>query len=147
MLFFLDRFANTFGENKTLGEEFLTSVSKLMISRTEKCNMTRAACIACNLVSDKVVEGISKLITKNDVDRLRSQAKKTQTMEVESMLTTAWSMATKTLGNDLITEEQFDSIIGMFMVRAILHVSDRSKFGPEGRTFRELKDIKNQFSS
>ena len=145
-LFFLDRFAKTLGENKTLGEEFLTSVSKLMVSKTDKCNMTQAACIACNLVSDKVVDGISKLITKNDVDRLKSQPKKAETMEVERMLTTAWSMVTKTLENHLINEEDFDSVIGMFMVRVILHVSDKAKFGPEGRTFKNLREIKNQFS-
>ena len=70
VLFFIDRFAKSFGENKVLGQEFVESVAGLQLSKVNTCNFIRTALIVTALIAEKVVDGVAKLLTKSDVDRL-----------------------------------------------------------------------------
>ena len=74
LLHFLDRFSNDFGENKALGEEFVTAVVGIDISVTDKVPCIRAALVVTNRVAKKVVDDIARLLTKSDIERLKSKA-------------------------------------------------------------------------
>ena len=68
---FMDRFGKRFGEDKVLGEEFVCSLVDLVFSKTEKVVAVRIGMILCDIVTDKIVDGISKCIVKTDVERMK----------------------------------------------------------------------------
>ena len=86
VLFFLDRFAKAFGENKVLGEEFVKAVAGMSVSKTDKIQFFKTALVATNLVSTKVVDGISKLITKSDVERCRVTSQIQETLSINGTI-------------------------------------------------------------
>jgi len=146
LLFFLDRFGKLYGENKTLGEEFVRSTANLVVSKTDKVNWIKAALVATNLASDKIVDGISKLIVKADVDKLRNGDRKLMALSMNGFIEHGWNLADKTLENGIISQDEFDKIFGMLMVRCITLLCDKQKVGPEkNRTWQSVDEIKNQF--
>lgn len=89
VLFFLDRFSKIYGENKLLGEEFIKSVVSLSVSKVDKLQFFKAALVATNTSSDKIVDGISKLIVKSDVDKCKSNARIPLVKEIDAAVATA----------------------------------------------------------
>ena len=122
ILFFLDRFSKMYGENKTLGEEFVKSLAAMQVSKTDKLNYVKAACVACNLVADKVVDGIAKLLVRADIDRLKTSVKKALTIKIENALAQAWTIADGLVANGTMSQEQVDDVVGKLFVRSILFV-------------------------
>ena len=73
-LHFLDRFQKAYGENKNLGMEFVTALVNLSIGKHNPITALKAAIVAANLNSDKVVDGIVKGITKSDINKFSTKA-------------------------------------------------------------------------
>ncbi len=86
VLFFLDRFAKALGENKMLGEEFVKAVAGMHVSKTDKIQFFKTALVATNLISNKIVDGISKLIVRSDVDRCKSNSKVDDTVSINATI-------------------------------------------------------------
>ena len=66
---FLNRISSTYGENKTLGEEFLTLVVDLKASDFERVAQMELALSVANLCGPKVVDKIAK--TSDADDRMK----------------------------------------------------------------------------
>ena len=141
-LHFLDRFSKVYGESKTLGQEFVAAVVALDMSKTQKCACLRAAMIATNLVSDKVVDGISKLLVKHDVESVRSVRRKELAFEADAAIMTGMSIIEAACLEGQIEQEQSDHFIGMLMVRMVLVMFDKQKLSPEGREFKDYRHVK-----
>ena len=77
---FLGRIEKAYGEDKVLGEEFVSSVQTLLVSKTAKVNYVRTALVGANLTTNKTVEGVAKLLVKSDVQRLASRDVKDDTV-------------------------------------------------------------------
>ena len=142
---FMDRFAKQFGENKALGEEFVTAIADFEFSKTEKIIHMRVSMIVTNLVAEKVVDGIARLLVKSDVDKLKSKALVEQTSANESRIRTAWTIGMNAVNSGMIGEDAFDGIIGQFMVRSILTFLGKQKMGPEKREFKDLDEVRVEF--
>ena len=68
---FLHEFALKYGATKRLGEEFINAVATVRLSSNLSGHaLGRAALLAANLVSPKVVDGVARLVSKTDVNRL-----------------------------------------------------------------------------
>ena len=48
------------------------------------------ACVSCDLVTDKIVDGIARLITKSDIERMKSNESKNKTLEAERLIEHGW---------------------------------------------------------
>ena len=101
--------------------------------------------MATNLVTDKIVDNISKMITKTDLDRMKGPIKVTA-VEVDAAIGFGWQIADTALEQGSISQEEFDDIVGKFMVRAVLYLSEKQLRGPEKREFTNLVAIKGAFA-
>ena len=145
MLMFLDRFAKNYGENLALGEEFVTALVDMEVSKVEKMVCTRVAMMACNLVSPKVQDGIAKLLTKSDVDKLKGKAVLEKALLTEQRLLYAWKLAHENVRSGYISEAQLDDIVGQFYVRSMLILLDKQKFGPEKVEYKDMDHVRTVF--
>ena len=69
---FLDHVGKSFGENKIIGREMWEAVTLIDIpSDRTKFAFTRAACIAPNLASAKVVDGFARFILPAQIEALK----------------------------------------------------------------------------
>ena len=102
--------------------------------------------VAVNLVSDKVVDGITKLLVKADVDRLKSVKMKSQSTKVDDAISTAWSIALNAFENGYINDCEFDTIMCKFMLRAVSTMLDKQKLGPkQKRNYQNVDEVKAVF--
>lgn len=146
-MFFLDRFAKSYGESKTLGEEFVGAVVGLSVSKVDKCNYIRTAIVATNLVAEKVVDGIARLIYKSDIDRLQSSSRKDAVLAADASIKMAWTLADNACQAGHISQDSFDDIVGKIMFRMVLYLVDKQKLSPEKIAFQDMADIKSKFCS
>ena len=67
----VDAFAKQYNCNARLGEDFLRSVIEVTLHPEKSMGRVRQACLATNLTSPKIVDGIARLLTSNDLLRLK----------------------------------------------------------------------------
>jgi hypothetical protein len=144
-LFFMDRFSKLYGENKSLGEEFITTLCTWSPSKIDKCIYFKVALITTNLVSDKVVDNISKLIVKTDIDRLKGAEKKKEAVHADNLIKIAWEIGDSALERGGISQDDFDEIVGQTMVRLVLITCCKQNHGPENVIFKSTEEIKQVF--
>ena len=114
-----------YGENKMFGEEFLSAVYNLNLMESVKVVHIKCACLATNLVTDKVVDGISRLLTKSDVDKLKGN--KERTIAISDMIDEAMRILDQALSDGYLSQEVSDSALAKFMVRCMLLITDKQK--------------------
>lgn len=83
---------------------------------------TRIAILACCLTSSKHADGVQKLITKSDVERLKSHTLKPKALEVEHLLSQGWDA----LALARLSKDQANIAFGRFAVRLILHLLNKT---------------------
>ena len=64
MINFLAYMSKQFGGNPILGEEFMTTIVDTQFSKTTLHPMVKLALVVANCTTDKVVDSVAKLITK-----------------------------------------------------------------------------------
>ena len=128
-----------------LGQEFVQSLVAFSLSHTHKGAYLKIAMVAANLVSEKITDGVSKLILKADVDRLKSVDKKAQSALIDSSIKEAWNLADQAVEQGHMSQDDFDDTVGKYMIRTILFACDKQKLGPEGREFESLQEVKSEF--
>ena len=102
------------------------------------------ALILCNLVSPKVVDKISKLITKTDVLYLQ---KYQDLPAVEQLLANGWKLMLKAAKDGKQTLEVGYGNFGKFAVRVMLHVLKKERLGVEARGYQSLHAIEFLFKA
>ena len=95
MLHFVSRVAKEYGEAKLLGQEFITALANFNVSTVDKVPFVRMALMCTNLVANekRVVDGISRLLNKNDLEKLRGNNKVNVTISLEKWFSSAWALA------------------------------------------------------
>ena len=143
----MDRFAKNYGANKILGEEFVSAIVDLHISDVDPLTMIRVACVLTNLISEKVVDGVAKLILKSDIEKLRIVAHKAKVIEFNAELNKGHRLATNLFALGHISQDQSDELIGKLFTRSILHRFGKEKAGPELRRYKNQDEIQSAFVS
>ena len=85
----------------------------------------RTGLLATNLVSPKVVDGIARLLVKADVERLRSKDKVPVIDKAEDTMAHRWDVAAKLVGEQHLTKEQSNPLLGRLHTRVILHITGK----------------------
>ena len=147
MVKFMDRFGKMYGTNKKLGQDFITSVVDVHFGDLDPCVYLRVACILSNLASDKQSDGVAKLLTCSDVEKLKSKANKAAAIALDKDLAKSYRLAgvLRTAGH--IDLEQSDELIGKFFTRSLLRLAGKGKQGPEGVTYESQAPIIADFVS
>lgn len=124
---YLDDFAKQFGENRRLGQEFMTAVTETTFAATRLHPFLRVALVAANLVSPKVVDGIAKLLVKTDVERLRSKDLASSIDEVEGAMAAAWAALQTAIMDKYIERESAYQLFGRLQTRFVLKMVGKAR--------------------
>jgi hypothetical protein len=138
----LDSFSKQYAENRKLGEEFLRTVTDVVFSETKRMPICRQAIIATNLISPKVVDGISKLLVKSDIQKLAGKDKLAELEEAEKDFEKAKLYLTECADVGQITTAQHDGIFGRLLVRSALHLTGKGRLGFEGKDYKDMAAVR-----
>ena len=142
MIHYLDEFAKQFGANQVLGEEFLTAVTNVTFSSASNLYPhIRTGLIATNLISSKVVDGISRLLVKSDVERLKHNQRAKIVAKAEEIMEAGWNVAMELVANGSSTADVYP-VLGRLHTRTVLHITGKAKLGVEKREFPDIDSIK-----
>ena len=98
----------------------------------------RIALLCTCLTSSKHSDGISRLISKNDIDRLKGASLKSKTQEVEDLLGKAWSAKLACS----LSEGDACTAFGRLCVRLVLHLlNKKDREQPFDGGFTEITEL------
>jgi len=144
LIYLLDQISKMFGSQLFLGEEFLTAITFLDFQDAEsRYPFLRAALWACQLHSPKHHDSISRLLSKTDVEKLKTAAVKQTVKNAEQLLKMSWDILEK-LG--WLNEKKGVGLIARFMIRVALFVCNKSGKGREQQVYETLADVHTAFS-
>ena len=106
------------GNSPTLGQD---------LSKSNLCTMLRVSMVAANLSTNRVVDGVSKLITKTDVASLKAKKFQEKLLQVEQFLAELWGMSQQSESARTIRYKSF----GKAAIRTIFALPAKEKLGRE----------------
>ena len=139
LIHWLSSFTKKFGESLALGQEFMVSVTETHISSVNSFPMVRIGMIATNLTAppSRVIDGHARLVTKSDIEKLKSKKMSDKINQVEEALEAAWQESSKS------QNENFKAF-GRMMIRSSLLLLQKEKSGREKAVYT-LDEIKSMF--
>lgn len=143
MVKYLDEFSKAFGENRRLGEEFLTVVTETSFNNssvTKRHPHIRTGLLATNLTSPKVVDGVARLLVKSDVERLKHKSQANRVDEAEETMRQGWELVAS-----LANKQQAYPALGRLHTRTILHLTAKAKSGFEKTCWSSFSAILDEF--
>ena len=124
---FLSHISKEYGNSPTLGQEFTQAITETILSKSNLCTMLRVSMVAANLSTNRVVDGVSKLITKTDVASLKAKKFQEKLLQVEQFLAELWGMSQESEAARTIRYKSF----GKAAIRTILALLAKEKLGRE----------------
>ena len=109
----------------------MTCIVDVQFSELEQMILVRIGALAVNLIAEKVVDGVAKLLVKGDVEAMKGKNKMKATLECEAMLQRAKCIAEKLYNDGAIDITQFDELFGSALTRAVLTLTGKGRIGPE----------------
>ena len=95
--------------------------------KTSMAPFLRAAVLCTQLTSPKHCDGISKLLTKSDVDKMKSVQMLAKVEEAENVLCAGWAACLM----EKASQEHSTAAFGRLCIRAVLHLASKEKHGRE----------------
>eukprot|EP00435_Cladocopium_sp_Y103_P075871 s2_g67.t1 len=108
--------------------------------KENKLPMTRAALLCTILTSKKHADGISKLVYKADLDKMKGTLKE-KTLKMESLLKQGWNQVQQSSCTSALKALCF----GKFCVRLVLHLLSKEKHSRD-QPFESVQSIVDQFA-
>ena len=137
---FLDDVAKHFHCHVNLGENFWQALSQVTFhDTTKRFPLIRVAFALTNLTSDKVEDGISRLLQKQDLVRLSTKGSADEAWRLEQMLQDGLDIADKVSSREAALQ-----IIGQFFVRISLKATKKERLGRD-TTVRSIAEIQALF--
>ena len=136
---FLDDVAKQFHCNVNLGGTFWQALSHTIFhDQTKRFPLVRVAFALTNLTSDKVEDGISRLLVKTDLTRLATKAAAAEAWELEQILQDSIDIVDK-----LSSREAALQMLGQFLVRLVLKLTKKEKVSrdPTERSVAEIQTL------
>ena len=139
---FLAGFSRDYAPNMILGQEFLQATIETVLHPTLIMPFTRVSLMAANMSSpvNKVVDGIARLVTKTDVERLKSTKLRSDVEKLEAFLNKQWT----TIKAGSHPKHVVYKVFGKLAIRAVLLTLKKEKQGSEGKEYKSLVDIELQ---
>ena len=85
---FLSHISKEYGNSPTLGQEFTQAITETILSKSNLCTMLRVSMVAANLSTNRVVDGVSKLVAS-----LKAKKFQEKLLQVEQFLAELWGMS------------------------------------------------------
>ena len=146
VVLFLQATQKLLSSSVKLGEDFWTAITKVDFrSKTSTYPMIRTALICCNCSSPSgtIVDGVSKLILRGDVEKLKSPSLRASLDRSENLLRTAFDIFQR--ADPTFVDKENLKLLARFFIRAGLWLCKKSGKGTETRTFESLDEIHEAF--
>ena len=134
---FLESYSSQYGCSLVIGEEFMSAVGTTY-------PFLRAACLAAQPTSPKSSDGISRLLTKSDVEKLKGKDMKQIVELAEKTLAMGWNIVSNAAAQGLAAVV-CNGCFGKFITTVILHILGKEKYGREPKGFESLDVINQMF--
>ncbi len=140
----LETISKAGGITVSIGQEYLTFLCQLDFKdKASTFPFLRCACLAVNLTSPKVLDGIGKLAVKTDLAALKAPALREVLVTAEGVLQTAWDTLEKAGSHQ--TQKGMVAM-GRLMVRTALFLMKKQGKGREQVEFGSLREIGEAFA-
>ena len=142
LLHFLANFSKLFNATLLIGSELMSTLATLDF-RQATCifPMTRVACWACMLTSPRTQDGFSRILTVNDLQKLKAPGMIEQVIEAETMLQDAWKVQQDLLSGQRHHSAHLTKCFGRLAVRVCLFLTNKPKAGHESKHWPSLQAI------
>ena len=135
ILKYLASFSKHHGESKALGETFMSAVVELKFSTvSSKFPYLRSAMIATNLATDKVIDGIARLVVPNDVNMLKAKDKLVQVLAAETLLEECWNHLEKATAQGEVSDHAACNLFGKTSSGIVLFLLKKASKVLRGKT-------------
>ena len=127
-----------------LGEEFTTLVASVdWKAESTTMPFLRVALCAAQVTAPKafIKDGISKMITKNDFDKMKQKKQLAELIKAEKLMKTAWD----TLEQSQLPLQKTALTFGKFQIRLVLLLLQKEQKGREGKEYKTMEAINEQF--
>ena len=143
LISFLDEFSKTYGGSVSLGEDMMRQISYLDFQEPScQFPLLRAGLVACQLTSPLVRDGVSKLLSKSDLDKLKASSNRANIIRAEDILNDAWKILLHCKD-----KPELKVSFGRLLVRTILFLTGKEKSGREGKSYKDLNEICGMFTA
>ena len=150
----LDGFAKKHGENRRLGEEYLSAVVRGFKYADPTVQVPRVVdmLLTVNMVSPKVVDGIARCVTKTDVQVLSNKSKLAVVLAAEKHLERAEELCDyikthhpSAARADAEFIDKIDSLEGLFKVRLGAYITKKGVATFEGKNYDNMDAVVQVF--
>ena len=142
-----DSFTKSFGEDVTLGQEFVSCVVDANFDVVKKFSLMRTAFFLTNATSLIVQDGISRLLEKSDIDKLSSKKVKPTLETCEDILFRSWASVKARISAKERTMDDMYAAYGRLACRLTLFITKKEKQGYEKKKYASMTEIERLFTS
>ena len=140
MIEFIESVGKGFQCNVTLGETFWKALTYTeFFDKTSQFPLVRSSVLLANLTTDKIEDGVARLLHKSDVVKVASKSMAKEVNQAEQALQESLQIVSVAS-----TIEKQLKPLGLFFVRYGLKLTKREKQGREGVTY-SIQQIKETF--
>ncbi|CAE7516965.1 unnamed protein product, partial [Symbiodinium microadriaticum] len=144
ILKYMDAMSRAYAGSTMLGSEFTKCLaySDFKIPST-RCPMIRIALALTQITapSSAVVDGFSRLLTKGDIDRLKTKKMEDDVSKAEALMQTAWQVVEAS--SEL---QHLQMAFCRYQVRLILHMLGKQSKGMEGKEYKDFATMTEMFT-
>ncbi|CAK8985920.1 Uncharacterized protein SCF082_LOCUS332 [Durusdinium trenchii] len=141
----LSAIETTFGGSMMLGEELFTAIVKTDFGKESSFPMVRCCFMAAALSSAKQRDGISRLLVRSDIDKMKSAANKENLLPTEKMATLLLEDLQKSPKG--LLHKDHVKLLGRFLIRTALWLCRKEGKGREAKVFGSLSEIHSAYQS
>lgn len=140
----LEAISKAGGITVSIGQEYFAFLCQLDFKdKATTFPFIRCSCLAVNLTSPRIIDGIGKLAVKTDLAALKAPAVRELLVAAEGVLNTAWDTLEKAGSHQ--TQKGMVAM-GRLMVRTALFLMKKQGKGREKVEFGSLKEISELFA-
>ena len=139
---FVSNFAKSFGQSVLVGEDMFTQITYWDFRQEGQLfPVLRIALLATSLTGTKVSDGISKVLVKADLDKLKQSTMKPKVLQGEQVLANSWIW----LSSKALTPERQCQLFGRLCIRVVFHLLKKEKLcAMENDVYEDLQSISDQ---
>ncbi|CAE7536327.1 unnamed protein product, partial [Symbiodinium sp. CCMP2592] len=142
LLHFLANFGKQFNATLLVGTELMSTLVSLDFKQaTCIFPMLRVAAWATMLTSPKSQDGFSRILSTNDLQKLKAPGMLDQVTQAENMLQEAWKVQQDLLVEQTHHASHLTKCFGRFAVRVCLFLTNKRRAGRETKHWQSLQAI------
>ncbi|CAE7392483.1 unnamed protein product [Symbiodinium sp. CCMP2592] len=143
LISFLASFAKDLALTVAVGEETFKAITAWDLQEpSTQFPLLRAALLACQLTSPKVVDGTARLLVKQDLDRLKSAQHRQALLQAEQILEHGYQVY-----RDAGETPAVQRALGRMMVRLSLLLTKKEKYGREKVMYESQEKVAQLFAT